>query len=85
MKIVPDDGISIRNCRFAFKCEMKWDDLNETGDEDVRFCNSCEKEVHFCINDDELARAVRLNRCVAFVRMQDIPLMGLVINKNGLD
>jgi hypothetical protein len=80
MKMPPDDGISIRNCRFAFKCEMKWDDLNETGDEDIRFCNSCEKEVHFCINDDALARAVRLNRCVAFMRMEDIPLMGLVIN-----
>lgn len=85
MKTAPDDGISIRNCRFAFKCEAKWDDLSETEDEDVRFCNSCEKEVYFCINDDELARAVRLNRCVAFVRMQDIPFMGLVINKDGLD
>jgi hypothetical protein len=85
MKTTHDDGISIRNCRFAFKCEMKWDDLNETGDEDIRFCNSCEKEVYFCINDDELTRAVRLNRCVAFVRMEDIPLMGLLINKDGLD
>lgn len=85
MKTTKDDGISIRNCRFAFKCDMKWDDLSETEDEDIRFCNSCEKEVYFCINDDELARAVRLNRCVAFVRMQDIPLMGFVINKDGLD
>lgn len=76
--IIDDENVSIRNCRFAFKCDKKWDDLDETRDTLIRFCNTCEKEVHFCEDDNELAQNVRLNRCVAFLR-EDRVLMGDVI------
>jgi hypothetical protein len=80
--ISDDESISIRNCRFAFKCDKKWDDLEETQEELIRFCNMCEKEVHFCEDDDELARNVRLNRCVAFNKLETLVEMGYVrINK----
>jgi len=55
----------IRNCRFAYKCEAKWEQLPETDDPSVRFCLDCEKEVHYCLTDEQLAEAIRLNRCVA--------------------
>jgi len=74
-----DEDLSIRNCRFAFKCEKKWNDLEDTEDHQIKFCNTCEKEVHFCNDDEELAKNVRLNRCVAFCREKQM-LMGDVIH-----
>lgn len=72
---------SIRNCRFAFKCEKKWEDLSETMEDGIRFCSTCENEVHFCEDDDELASNVRLNRCVAFVNEEEMVTMGYIIHK----
>lgn len=57
--------LTIRNCIFAFKCSAVWEELRETADESIRFCKDCQKEVHYCADDAELAAAVRLNRCVA--------------------
>ena len=79
-----DENVSIRNCRFAFKCDRKWDDLTETEEDEIRFCNVCEKEVHFCEDDDQLARSVKLNRCVAFLRENEF-LMGDVIERKIID
>ncbi len=57
--------LTIRNCVFAFKCTAKWEELDETADDSIKFCQECQKEVHYCSDDDELVTAVRLNRCVA--------------------
>lgn len=68
---------SIRNCHFAFKCNAKWDELVHTQDDDIRFCSGCEREVYFCHSDDELAEAIRLNRCIAIQQYSDSePLLG---------
>jgi hypothetical protein len=60
--------LTIRNCKFAFKCTAKWDDLEETEEEEVRFCNTCQKEVFFCDSDDTLVTFVKLNRCIAILK-----------------
>ena len=73
-----EENFSIRNCRFAFKCDKQWNDLEETEDNQIKFCNTCEKEVHFCDDDYELARNIRLNRFVAFVRENQM-LVGDVV------
>ena len=57
--------LTIRNCIFAFKCSAIWDELEDTNDASIRFCQHCQKEVHYCADDEELVIAVRLNRCVA--------------------
>lgn len=57
--------LTIRNCVFAFKCNAVWDDLDDTDEDSIKFCQDCLKEVHYCANDLELAHAVKLNRCVA--------------------
>ena len=62
------DKLTIRNCKFAFKCSAKWDDLQETADEYIKFCDDCQKEVFFCENDDDLVAQVHLNRCVAILK-----------------
>jgi hypothetical protein len=65
--------MTIRNCVFAFKCNAKWEEMmilfhlrDETNE--VRFCDSCQKEVHFCNDDNQLVTNVRLNRCIAIKR-----------------
>ena len=57
--------ITIRNCIFAFKCDASWDELTDTEDYDVKFCYTCQREVHFCETDEKLLKAVKRNLCVA--------------------
>ena len=63
---------TLRNCVLSYKCPNDWDALSETDDENIRFCNECEKEVFFCHDDEDLAKGIRLNRCVAFFKPNEI-------------
>jgi hypothetical protein len=60
-----DTKIQFRNCEFAFKCDADWDALDETDDQFIRFCNQCQKQVHYCVNDKQLLNAIKANLCVA--------------------
>ncbi len=62
-----DEEITIRNCHIAYKCTARWDDMSETEDEKIKFCQSCQKEVVFCATDKELVAAVKRNKCVSIV------------------
>lgn len=62
----------LRNCKFAFKCDKRWDDLTRTSFPQVRFCNECSRDVFLCATDAELAESVRLNRCVAIEVAQQV-------------
>lgn len=57
--------INIRNCIFGFKCTKKWEDLNYTSNKGVKFCDDCQREVHFIDDVLSLEQAIILNRCVA--------------------
>jgi len=67
MKIIdPLDGdIKIRNCIYGLKCDQNWDEMTLTKKENVRFCESCQKEVFFVVKKGQLFKAIQLNRCVA--------------------
>lgn len=62
-----DDSITIRNCTFAYKCQMKWENLYETEDDNIKFCKDCQKEVHYCDTDEELLEAIKRNKCVSIL------------------
>ena len=79
IQIQDDDEFTIRNCVFAFKCTAKWDELTPTEDDKIHFCNDCQKEVHLCVDDDELIKSVRLNRCIAIHR-ESVMVMGYFDN-----
>jgi len=72
--------LTIRNCTFAFKCTAKWYELTSTDNDKINFCQDCQREVHLCEDDEELANAVRLNRCVAIYR-QDGMVMGDLVGR----
>ena len=56
---------TIRNCHFRYRCHMEWDDLDATTSNTVRHCGICDKDVHLCSTQDDLAKAVLANLCVA--------------------
>ena len=60
---------TIRNCRFAYKCTKQWTDLTKTDSviDNVRHCDDCQQSVYLCWTDAQLAKAIRLDRCVAIV------------------
>jgi hypothetical protein len=61
--------LTIRNCKFAYRCKANWDDLvKDEEDNSIRFCLDCQKEVHFCESDEELVHNVVNNRCIAIIR-----------------
>lgn len=66
---------SIRNCVFAYKCTRSWDSLQVTSERDMRFCDDCQREVHYCHDAWSLGQAIALNRCVAVV-VEDIRSRG---------
>lgn len=63
---------TIRNCKFAYRCDRKWEELdhhyknnNNPLPDDVRYCDECEKAVYKITDDKELIKAIKLDRCVA--------------------
>ena len=63
---------TIRNCKFSYRCDRKWEDLHHHYKnnknllpDDVRYCDKCEKAVYKITDDKELIKAIKLNRCVA--------------------
>jgi hypothetical protein len=75
-----NDGLTIRNCVFAFKCTAQWSELIHTDDDKISFCEDCQKEVHLCEDDEELVKSVRLNRCIAIYREGGM-VMGDLVGK----
>ena len=66
------EQLKIQNCpvpfkhfKPKFKCPELWKNLNLTGDEKVRHCDKCNRDVYLAITDEDLGRAIRLNRCIA--------------------
>ena len=62
-----DGGVSIRNCRFAYKCSRNWNGLRLTAVPGERFCGECNRTVYFCETDSHLTEAIRLDRCIAIL------------------
>ena len=56
------DKFEIKNC-FEFVCPLKWDNLEKTDNNDIRFCGSCEKQVFKATNKNDLSRLAKENKC----------------------
>lgn len=74
--------MTIRNCRFAFKCDAVWENLDPLKNPKVRFCNTCSKSVYLCEDDAELFDNVVKNRCVAIFRSEKM-LLGKIEDPAG--
>lgn len=50
---------------FQFLCNRNWEDLQTTNDTTIRFCNDCQKNVHYCDTIVEARNQADRERCVA--------------------
>ena len=67
----------LRNCKFKFKCEQVWEELEETDFSQIRNCSKCNESVHFIDSDKRLLEAIQDNLCVA-VKKSDKIYMGSI-------
>ncbi|MBF0266561.1 MAG: hypothetical protein HQL46_14950 [Gammaproteobacteria bacterium] len=57
--------MKIQNCQFKFKCTQTWDSLSETDEPQIKHCHDCNRDVHYCRDENELDIAIKKNWCVA--------------------
>lgn len=50
---------------FEIRCPKQWENLRGTNNPKVRWCESCNKSVHFCDSIDAARGLARQGRCVA--------------------
>lgn len=61
-----DDKL-LRNCKFKFQCDQRWETMQSTDDENIKFCEKCNETVHLCKNPWHLENAIKQNKCVAIL------------------
>lgn len=71
-----DDKL-LRNCKFKFQCDQRWETMQTTDDENVKFCEKCNETVHLCKNPWDLEIVIRENKCVALLEKNDdkVPIL----------
>ncbi|MGH1370466.1 MAG: hypothetical protein ACRBBW_00420 [Cellvibrionaceae bacterium] len=57
--------MDIRNCNVKYKCFKRWSTLIATSEDSIRYCDHCDRGVHFCRTKDELMTAMEKDLCVA--------------------
>ncbi|MEM9948941.1 MAG: hypothetical protein AAF810_23150, partial [Cyanobacteria bacterium P01_D01_bin.36] len=55
----------ILNCVFSFQCPQTWEALEQTEDGNRRFCQECQKDVHYVDSMQDLHKAQVAGHCVA--------------------
>ena len=58
--------LPIENCRvwFKFRCPKGWSQLKRTGELDVRFCETCKKNVYLCTTKEEIDFHSAAGHCI---------------------
>jgi uncharacterized protein (TIGR02996 family) len=57
--------IELCQIEFEFVCPRKWENLQVTHEEQVRFCDSCRQNVYYCHSIEEAQRHAWQRHCVA--------------------
>ena len=70
------DKFEIKNC-FEFVCPLKWDNLEKTDNNNIRFCGSCDKQVFKASDLESFSKLADENKCVAYIESKGVPtIMG---------
>ena len=54
-------------CEWAFACPKKWESLSQTEVSNVRYCDSCKKEVTLALSPAHLDELTEAGSCVAVI------------------
>ena len=71
-KVRPYSKLTLRNCKFKFKCTQTWESLEETNIATTKHCNVCHEWVYLVETDKRLVEAIKLNQCVAIKKELEI-------------
>lgn len=72
------------NCEMAFECPKNWFKLEPTANPNVKHCNTCNQSVHLCTTQEDLDKAIKDLRCIAFFKAPHINSRGIVYMTTGL-
>lgn len=61
----------VLDCNYRKLCPQTWENLEETKNEKVRFCDMCRREVFYAVNKKEAVKLARNRKCVAFEMTED--------------
>ena len=53
-------------CNFEFVCDRKWEALQHTSRDDMKFCNHCDKNVYLAEDEDQLNQLAKRRACAYF-------------------
>ena len=51
---------------MEYICSKSWSELQETKEQNIKYCNFCNKDVYFCDRNIDLEIALQKNLCIAF-------------------
>lgn len=60
------------NCEFEFECPKNWFDLTQTYDPKIKYCETCNKNVHLCVTQEELDGHAEQGNCIAYFKDPDL-------------
>lgn len=67
MQAIEEHFATIDDCPPAFKflCLKTWQSLEPTDTEEIRYCPTCQKNVHWCKTSEEFQAYAEKGRCIA--------------------
>jgi hypothetical protein len=57
--------LDLSDIKFTFRCDKRWEDLQVTDNDDVRFCNECNYHVHSIVDRLDLKKLELGEECFA--------------------
>jgi uncharacterized protein (TIGR02996 family) len=54
-----------RRLTFNYRCDRRWEDLRATDDRAVRFCDACQRNVHYCDTILAARKHASASHCIA--------------------
>ena len=70
---------------FDFKCDKAWNNLILTGDEKMRYCQSCTKNVYRVDDVIDLKKQIELGNCIFYLGVVETPSSCQLSNHDGPD
>lgn len=67
----PEDQ-QFMNCEFEFECPMNWFELTATNDAGVKYCDTCNNDVHLCLSQEDLDTHAEQRHCIAYFKDVDL-------------
>lgn len=65
------DLLETENCPLEYVCSKTWDELTETNEPNIRFCDHCKHKVYFCETMNEFDQRASTGQCVAYLVYRD--------------